>query len=111
VGQARLITGYAGATKIATVHRAWLTIPVSGDAFIIMPAEDVWSQAATAELSAIPTATSTWGQKLAFLFQRFAYKRTQTATVHTMFKANSSDTLGTATVSDSAGTQTFGIVS
>jgi hypothetical protein len=37
-GQSRSITAYDGATKIATVDRAWGTNPISGDGYIIHPA-------------------------------------------------------------------------
>lgn len=105
--QSRFITDYDGATKIATVHKAWGTNPAVSAVFIIVPSEDGWAQTAVAELSAIPTAASSWADKLAFLFQRFAYKRTQTATVHTMLKADSSTSLGTAAVADDGTTQSF----
>lgn len=36
-GQARIITGYVGATKVATVTPAWVTNPSSSSVFVIMP--------------------------------------------------------------------------
>jgi hypothetical protein len=106
-GQSRVITAYNGTTKVATVHKAFSANPTTDSVFIITPGPDVWEIPNTAELSGIPAVTATWRQLLTFLFQRFAYKRTQTATVHTMYKADSSTPLGTTTVSDAAGTQSF----
>ena len=103
--QSRFIIDYDGGTKVATVHKAWGTNPANGAVFIIVPAEDVWSQVAVAELSAIPTAVSSWADKLAFVWERFAYKRTETATVFTQMKADSTTALGTAAVSDDGTTQ------
>jgi hypothetical protein len=37
-GQVRLITGYTGATKVATVTPNWVTNPASGTEFVIVPA-------------------------------------------------------------------------
>lgn len=104
-GQARTIIDYDGGTKIATVHKAWGTNPANNDTFMIVPSEEVWAQGAVAELSAIPTAVSSWADKLAFIWERFAYKRTETATVFTQYKADSSTALGTAAVSDDGTTQ------
>lgn len=36
-GQARIITGYVGSTKVATVDTAWSTNPASGSVFAIWP--------------------------------------------------------------------------
>jgi hypothetical protein len=62
----------------------------------------------TGELAAIPSATSSMRGLLLSLWQRMFYKRTQTATTFTMFKADSSTSLGTATVADDGTTQTTG---
>lgn len=105
-GQSRVITDYSTG-RACTVHKAWATNPSSDSVFIIMPGPDVWEIPNTAELSAIPAVTATWRELLTFLFQRFKFKRTQTATTHTMYKDDGSTSLGTAAVSDSAGTQTF----
>ena len=35
-GQARIITDYVGATKVATVHRAWATNPAAGTGYFVM---------------------------------------------------------------------------
>jgi hypothetical protein len=103
-GQARFITDYVVANFRCTVHKAWGTNPASGDTFMIIPAEDMWAQTVV-ELAAVTTAASSFADKLQFLWQRFAYKRTQTATVATLYKADSSTSLGTAAVSDDGTTQ------
>lgn len=36
-GQARIVTGYVGSTKVATVDTAWATNPASGSLFAILP--------------------------------------------------------------------------
>jgi hypothetical protein len=105
-GQARTIIDYDGGTKVATVHKAWGTNPANNDTFMIIPAEDVWAQTVV-ELAAVPTAASSFADKLQFVWQRFAYKRKQSATVHTMYKADSSTPLGTAAVLDDGTDQSF----
>jgi hypothetical protein len=110
-GQARVISDYVGGTLVATVNRSWSTNPASGSKFIIIGGSEVWDLAPTAELSALPTSTSNYSKFIQFLFQRFAYKRTQTATTFTAFKADSSTSLATGTVSDDGTTETSGKLS
>lgn len=110
-GQYRVISDYDGGTKVATVNRSWATNPASGSVFLILPADDVWNISPLVELSAIPSATSTFAGMLQATFQRFFYKRTQTSTTQTLFKADSSTTLGSATVSDDGTTQSSGKIS
>ena len=74
VGQARSITAYDGATKIATVDRAWGTNPSSGSGYIVAPAAPsssltnagiagaVWDEALTAH-----TLQGSFGQTLQLL--------------------------------------------
>jgi hypothetical protein len=40
-GQTRAITGYVGATKVATVHVAWVTAPSSDSVFQLLPFPEV----------------------------------------------------------------------
>jgi hypothetical protein len=108
VGQTRFISDYVGSTKVATVNRSWSTNPSSASVYAIIPHEDVWDSLCTGELSAIPSATSSMRALLLALWERFFYKRTQTATTFTQFKADSSTSLGTATVADDGTTQTTG---
>jgi hypothetical protein len=74
VAQSRSITAYDGATKIATVDRAWGTNPISGDGYIILPAAPsssltnagiagaVWDEALTAH-----TLQGSFGQTMQLL--------------------------------------------
>lgn len=54
-GQDRVITNYVGATKVATVSRAWTTNPDNTSVFILLPAEvdvETWLRSAPAALDA-----------------------------------------------------------
>jgi hypothetical protein len=109
--QFRIITAYNGTTKVATVHRTWLTTPLSGALYVIVPGADLFGLGPAAELSAVPATTASYGDKIQFLFQRFAFKRTQSPTIQTLFKADSSTTLATASVDDTGSLQTSGKLS
>jgi hypothetical protein len=100
VGQSRVIIDYVGATKIATVNRAWSTAPALGSTFVITEGQEVWTQKATGELATLPTSGSTYGEFIQFLFQRFGYYRTQTASHFDMYKADSTTLLAGGNVSD-----------
>lgn len=41
-GQSRLITGYVGSTKVATVHRNWATNPDNTSVFYLLSAADIY---------------------------------------------------------------------
>lgn len=70
VGQSRSISGYVGATRIATVDRAWGTNPANGSGYIILPAapsstltnagiaEAVWDEALAGHLTAGTTGAA-----------------------------------------------------
>ena len=106
--QARLIADYDGSTKVATVDSAWIgSNPTTGDKYIILPGQRVWNQTRAAELSSVPTATGTYGDKLQMLYQRFAYKVDQTATQQTWYKSTGTS-YATKTVSDDGTTQILG---
>ncbi len=107
-GQFRIITGYVGSTKVATVHSSWNTNPAASSVIVILPSDDVWNIPSSGELGSLPTSTSKFSQFIQFLFQRFAYNRTQTSTTQTVFKADSSTSLASGTVSDNGTTQTSG---
>jgi hypothetical protein len=106
-GQARVITAYDGTTKEATPDTVWIVAPTSGSVAVIFGGSRTWEQTPSAELATVPGSTANYGLKLQFLFQRFAFKITQTATLQTWFKANSSTTLGTRSVDDNGVTQTL----
>jgi hypothetical protein len=105
--QQRVIVDYDGTSKVATVHKAWSTNPASGTTFLIVPGNDLWEVSPLVELAAVPGATSGFGKILQFVFQRFAYKRIQTATLHSMKKADSTTDFATAAVADDGSTQSF----
>lgn len=104
-GQARVVTGYDGTTKVSTVNAAWSTNPDSTSRFVIVPGNRTLDLAVS-ELASIPAAGGAAGLKLQFIFQRFAFKVTQTATVQTLYNA-SNVSLGTRSVSDDGTTQTI----
>lgn len=105
-GQCRYCTAYNGAGLI-TVNRSWSTNPANGTVVLLIPMEDD-GQITLAELASIPTATDSKSNKWQYLFQRFGFKRTQTASTQTLYKSDSATTLGSATVSDDGTTQTTG---
>ena len=113
-GQSRVIIGYA-TDRQATVNRPWASNPTSASEYILVAGADVWEIASTGELQALPTSTAKFGQFLQFLFQRFAYCRTQTASTFTMYRLNqvppSGTTLGGGTVSDDGSIQIAGQLS
>jgi len=102
-GQARVITGYNGASKIATVNSGWSVNPDVTTKYIIYPGPRVLAQTLL-ELTAVPAADGTAGQKLQFCFQRFAFKIDQNATLQTMYRT-SGLTLGSRSVLDNGSTQ------
>jgi hypothetical protein len=106
IGQSRIITDY-DTSQQCTVDTAWSTNPVSGDEFIILGGSRPWDLAATGELSSVPTETSSYGKKVDFLFQRFAFKITQTATIQSWKKSDSSTELGSRAVDDDGTTQSI----
>jgi hypothetical protein len=106
-GQARVITDYDGTSKEATVDSAWATIPTTGSVALITAGDRVWDLSPAAELASVPGSTANYGLKVQFIFQRFAFKIIQTATLQTWFKANSSTALATRAVDDDGVTQTL----
>lgn len=60
------------------------------------------------ELAAAPTLNSSLSDKLTAIFQYLFFQRTNTASVQTLYKNNSSTTIGTATITDDSTTVTRG---
>lgn len=56
-GQCRVITGYVGSTKVATVDRAWTTNPSSSSTYVLLPAAAVLAQQ-THTNAVVPTVTN-----------------------------------------------------
>lgn len=112
VGQARVITDYTFSTNgRATINKAMATNTDGTSTYIVIPGDDPWQISPGAELSAMPTFSSNYADLLQFLFQRFAYKRTQTSTAFSMKKVDDSTELASATLSDDGSTQTHGRIS
>ena len=57
-GQSRVITGYVGSTKVATVDRAWTTNPSSASTYVLLPAA---SDLRTISGAAVSTSTAQLG--------------------------------------------------
>lgn len=104
-GQSRVITGYDGTTKVATVNAAWSVNPDNTSRYVILPGGRTMSLVLP-ELASIPAAGAAVGLKIQLLFQRFAFKVTQTATVQTLY-TSAGVSLGTRSVSDDGTTQSI----
>lgn len=103
-GQARTITASTSG-GVLTLNKTLATGLDATSDYIIIPGDDVWNWSPGAELSALPTSSSGFGAMLQFLFQRFAYKRKQTATTFSMLKVDDTTTLASGGVDDDGSTQ------
>ena len=92
VGQCRLITDYA-ANRRATLARALATGLSTDSTYLVIPGPDVWNDI-QAELTATPAAGGTFAVKLQALYQRFFFKRDQTASKQQLYKAPTSPRCG-----------------
>ncbi len=106
-GQARLIISYTGSTKVAVMDSSWVTNPDNTSEYVILHGARTW-QFYRPELTAMPADGANMEQKMQFMFQRFAFKITQTAVLQTLFKADLSTTLATRSTSDNGATQLIG---
>lgn len=106
-GQARVVRDYVGATKVATVGRAWATAPDATSLFVILPGgeveidpygvDDVWDESEGAEPTAAIASTATFRSIFQHL-KRWALNRgTATNSARTVYKDNSVDVLETQT--------------
>lgn len=116
-GQARVIKDYAGTTKEVTLNAAFALVPVVANTkYVVLPGPDVWRTGPAmyrtgGELTALPTlATSDFGDLVVLLFQRFAHRITQDATTQTWYKANTSTSIFTRSVSDNGSLQDLGML-
>jgi hypothetical protein len=105
-GQARVIIGYNGGQREATVDTAWSTIPNNTTTYAIGPGARPWNLAPAAELGAVPSPTASYGEFLQLLFQRFAFKVDQTASAQTWYDSNGV-AIFDRSVSDDGVTQTI----
>jgi hypothetical protein len=109
--QVRIIVSYVGATKVATVDRAWDTTPTTASAYQIIPVADAYSvlwQSANTELAAVPGITATLADMIKWVFTLGRNKRTQTATTQLLRNDADSATIGTSTEADDGTTATRG---
>lgn len=117
-GQARVIRDYVGATKVATVGRAWATAPDATSVFVILPGgdvqldpngvADVWGYTETAEPSG-PIASLASMLSILQHFKRWAFNRgTATTDARTTYKDNSVDILETQSFSSDGTTSDRG---
>jgi hypothetical protein len=106
LGQSRVIVDYVGATKVALVDTAWIVNPDDTSLLVIIAGPRVWDvkSASGDDLSSVPTEASSMGDKVDLIFQRFAFKITQTATLQTWFDKSGSS-WATRSVSDNGTTQ------
>jgi hypothetical protein len=113
-GQSRPIVAYNGTTFVVKLSSPWTIQPEATTDYSISRGQQVWTQFPAvaeedSELSAVPTSTSGYGEKLQFLFQRFAFKIDQTATQQTWYKSlPTGGTLGIRTVDDNGERQIIG---
>lgn len=106
LGQARVITDYVGSTFAATLNTPVATALSTDTTYIIVPGSD-WNRISPGvELAALPTKTSSYASLLQFLFQRFVYKRTQTATEFKMKEDDGSTDFASNAVDDDGSVQT-----
>lgn len=105
-GQARVITGYNGGTRIATVDSSWSTNPDATTVYAIGAGARPWQLAPSAELSSMPSPTASFGEMMQLLFQRFAFKIDQTASAQTWYDSSGNPLFDRA-VSDDGVTQTI----
>lgn len=102
--------------------RIWLSEHVDGDPYeslymaeAVVPAGGPWIEEAVdntdgtviafdnevmGELTSVPTVESTWQEKLEFIYQYLALKRTATSSLETMFRVDNATVLGTSTLND-----------
>ena len=107
VGQARTITDYvAGGAYRVTVNKALTAAASTDTTYVILPGPDSWDVSPGTELTALPTAASSFAEMVQFLFQRFAYQREQTATAFTMRKVDGATSFASGGVDDDGTTQT-----
>lgn len=75
---------------------------------LVHPISDFWGYSPSAELASIPSSTPTMLQLLQYVYELMKHKLTQTSTTATIYKNDSSTSLGTSTTSDDGTTFTRG---
>ena len=107
VGQSRVIIDYA-TTGIAEVDTAFAVTPDGTSILLVVAGSRAWNlkSGVTTGLASVPTEVSNYGDKLDLVFQRFAFKITQTATLQSWFDKDNSS-WATRTVADNGTTQSI----
>ena len=107
VGQSRVIIDYA-TTGIAEVDTAFAVTPNGTSILLVVAGSRAWNlkSGVTTGLASVPTEVSNYGDKLDLVFQRFAFKITQTATLQSWFDKDNSS-WATRTVADNGTTQSI----
>lgn len=67
---------------------------------LVHPVSDFWAYAPAAELASVPGATPTMVQAIQWVYELMKHKLTQTSSTATIYKNDSSTSLGTSTTSD-----------
>jgi len=108
-GQSRVIIDYTSA-RIATLDSGWSQNPDNTTVFALRGGSRTWELPNVgAELSLVPGALASGGLKLQLLFQRFAFKVTQTAITQTWFQAPpTAVSWASKSVNDDGATQELG---
>lgn len=114
VGQSRIIVDYVGGAdpdvagnRVATLDSDLLVAPDDTSLFVLSPGPRVWEITSPGELDSLPTETSSYGEFLRLLFQRFAFRIEQNADYQTWFRADSDplNPLASRAVEDDGNTQ------
>jgi hypothetical protein len=105
-GQSRIISDStnAGAITLATALIASLGATTK---YIIIPGPRALDDA-QAEITSVPTDSSTIKEKIQFLFQRFAFRIKQTATTQTWYESDNTTEFAQRSASDDGSTQDLG---
>jgi hypothetical protein len=107
-GQARPITSNTN-VGVLTVAPAFTVAPSGTPIEVaIIPGPRSLDVSPGAELSAMPTFNSSYGQLLQFLFQRFAYRRKQDAQYQYLYNVDNTGLLAQGTFEDNTTDQDLG---
>ena len=99
-GQERRIAAYAGGTKNVILGAAYTSVPANGDAFVLLPsvegaltAAGIWDELEGAEPSAVIVGNASMRVIMQTIKRRFFNKATQTASLFTQYRDDSTTVL------------------
>ena len=111
-GQERRIADYAGGTKNVILGAAYTSIPANGDAFVLLPsvegaltAAGIWDELEGVEPAAVIAGNASMRIIMQTLKRRFFNKATQTASLFTQFRDDSTTVLHSQVTSFDGTTQ------